>query len=114
MAKKFISKADAAKKLKVSERVIQEMLNANVFESKVVGKNIKIDEDSMNEWLERLSENDEKMLALKRVICHFEEYMKPDNIFLDFHADNKYDAIRILSEKAKDLKLVRDARWLYE
>ncbi len=90
------------------------MIIANVFESKVVGKNLKIDEDSLNEWLERLTENEEKMLALKRVICHFEEYMKPDNIFLDFHADNKYDAIRILSEKAKDLKLVRDARWLYE
>jgi len=40
--------------------------------------------------------------------------MNPENIFLDFKAENKYDAIRILSEKAKDLKLVRDARWLYE
>jgi len=114
MAKKFISKADAAKKLKVSERVIQEMIATNVFESKLVGKNLKIDEDSLNEWLENLNETDEKMLALKRVICHFEEYMRPENIFLDFKAENKYDAIRILSEKAKDLKLVRDARWLYE
>ncbi|MBP7310278.1 MAG: PTS sugar transporter subunit IIA [Candidatus Cloacimonetes bacterium] len=114
MAKKFLSKADAAKKLKVSERVIQEMIATNVFESKLVGKNVKIDEDSLNEWLENLNEVDEKMLALKRVICHFEEYMRPENIFLDFSAENKYDAIRILSEKAKDLKLVRDARWLYE
>ncbi len=114
MAKKFISKTDAAKKLKVSEKVIQEMINDKVFESKLVGKNVKIDEDSLNEWLENLSENEEKMLALKRVICHFEEYMRNENIVLDFHADNKYDAIRILSEKAKDLKLVRDARWLYE
>ncbi len=114
MAKKFLSKADAAKKLKVSERVIQEMIATNVFESKLVGKNVKIDEDSLNEWLENLNETDEKMLALKRVICHFEEYMRPENIFLDFSAENKYDAIRILSEKAKDLKLVRDARWLYE
>ncbi|HNX37755.1 MAG TPA: PTS sugar transporter subunit IIA [Candidatus Cloacimonadota bacterium] len=114
MAKKFLSKADAAKKLKVSENVIQEMINTNVFESKLVGKNVKVDEDSMNEWLENLSENEEKMLALKRVICHFEEYMRPENIFLDFHAENKYDSIRVLSEKAKDLKLVRDARWLYE
>ncbi|HOH97674.1 MAG TPA: PTS sugar transporter subunit IIA [Candidatus Cloacimonadota bacterium] len=114
MAKKFISKAEAAKKLKVSERVIQEMINTKVFETKLVGKNEKIDEDSLNEWLENLNEVDEKMLALKRVICHFEEYMRVDNIFLDFHAENKYDAIRILSENAKDLKLVRDARWLYE
>lgn len=114
MAKKFISKAEAAKKLKVSERVIQEMIATNVFESKLVGKNVKIDEDSLNEWLENLNETEEKMLALKRVICHFEEYMRPENIFLDFTAENKYDAIRILSEKAKELKLVRDARWLYE
>ncbi|GAB1467512.1 PTS sugar transporter subunit IIA [Candidatus Cloacimonadota bacterium] len=114
MAKKFLSKADAAKKLKVSDRVIQEMIATGVFESKLVGKNVKIDEDSLNEWLENLNETDEKMLALKRVICHFEEYMRPENVFLDFSAENKYDAIRILSEKAKDLKLVRDARWLYE
>jgi nitrogen PTS system EIIA component len=114
MAKKYISKAEAAKKLKVSDRVIQEMINSKIFETKMVGKNEKIDEDSLNEWLENLNEDDEHMLALKRVICHFEEYMRPENIFLDFHAENKYDAIRILSEKAKDLKLVRDARWLYE
>ena len=114
MAKKYISKADAAKKLKVSERVIQEMINSKVFETKLVGKNERIDEDSLNEWLENLNENEEKMLALKRVICHFEEYMRPENIFLDVQAENKYDAIRILSEHAKGLKLVRDARWLYE
>ncbi len=114
MAKKYLSKADAAKKLKVSEHVIQEMINTNVFESKLVGKNVKVDEDSLNEWLENLSENEEEMLALKRVICHFEEYMRPENIFLDFQAENKYDSIRVLSEKAKELKLVRDARWLYE
>src|SRR5690554_1342768 len=114
MAKKYISKAEAAKKLKVSDRVIQEMINSKIFETKMVGKNEKIDEDSLNEWLENLNENDEKMLALKRVICHFEEYMRPENIFLDFHAENKFDAIRVLSENAKDLKLVKDARWLYE
>ena len=114
MAKKYLSKADAAKKLKVSERVIVEMINSKVFETKLVGKNVKIDEDSLNAWLDNLNEVDEKLLALKRVICHFEEYMRPENIFLDFTAENKYDAIRILSEKAKQLKLVRDARWLYE
>ncbi|HOC95798.1 MAG TPA: PTS sugar transporter subunit IIA [Candidatus Cloacimonadota bacterium] len=114
MAKKYLSKAEAAKRLKVSERVIVEMINSEVFETKLVGKNVKIDEDSLNAWLDNLNEVDEKLLALKRVICHFEEYMRPENIFLDFTAENKYDAIRILSEKAKQLKLVRDARWLYE
>lgn len=114
MAKKLLSKSEAAKTLKVSERVIQEMINANIFESKLVGKSLKIDADSLHEWMENLSESEEKLLALKRVICHFEEYLRPENIFLDFHAENKYEAIRLLSENAKDLRLVRDARWLYE
>jgi nitrogen PTS system EIIA component len=114
MAKKYLSKAETAKILKVSERIVQEMISSNVFESKTVGKSVKIDADSLNEWMENLSEGEEKLLALKRVICHFEEYMRPENIYLDFPAENKYEAIRILSERAKDLKLVRDARWLYE
>jgi excisionase family DNA binding protein len=114
MAKKYLNRADAAKTLKVSEKIIQEMVNDNVFESKMVGKSLKIDADSLNEWMENLTESDEKLLALRRVICHFEEYMRPENIFLDIHAENKYEAIRVLSEKAKDQKLVRDARWLYE
>lgn len=114
MAKKYLSKSETAKLLKVSERIIMEMINGNVFESKLVGKSIKIDADSLNEWMENLSETEEKILALRRVICHFEEYMRPENVYLGFHADNKYEAIRILSERAKELKLVRDARWLYE
>jgi mannitol/fructose-specific phosphotransferase system IIA component (Ntr-type) len=114
MAKKLLSKAETAKILKVSERVVQEMINTKVFETKLVGKTLKIETDSLNEWMENLSEGEEKLLALKRVICHFEEYMRPENIHLDFSAENKYEAIRILSERAKELKLVRDARWLYE
>jgi PTS system nitrogen regulatory IIA component len=114
MAKKFLSKAETAKILKVSDRVVQEMINTNSFETKLVGKTIKIDADSLNEWMENLSEGEEKLLALRRVICHFEEYMRPENVYLGFSAENKYEAIRILSEKAKDLRLVRDARWLYE
>ncbi|MBM4400110.1 MAG: PTS sugar transporter subunit IIA [Candidatus Cloacimonetes bacterium] len=114
MAKKLLSKAEAAKLLKVSERVIQEMINEKTFETKLVGKSIKIEAESLNEWMENLTESEEKTLALKRVICHFEEYMRAENIFLDFEVENKYEAIRYLSEKAKDLKLVRDARWLYE
>ncbi len=114
MSKKYLSKAETAKILKVSESVVQEMINNNIFETKLVGKTVKIDADSLNEWMENLSEGEEKLLTLKRVICHFEEYMRPENIFLDFKAENKYEAIRLLSIKAKQLKLVRDARWLYE
>ena len=73
MAKKFLSKSETAKILKVSERVVQEMINTESFETKLVGKAVKIDADSLNEWMENLSEGEEKLLALRRVICHFEE-----------------------------------------
>jgi mannitol/fructose-specific phosphotransferase system IIA component (Ntr-type) len=33
---------------------------------------------------------------------------------LDFYADNKYEAIAEMSKKAKDLKIVKDHRWLYQ
>jgi len=33
---------------------------------------------------------------------------------LDFEAHNKYEAIAEMSKKAKDLKLVKDHRWLYQ
>jgi nitrogen PTS system EIIA component len=114
MAKKYLSKSETAKLLKVSDQIVQEMINTNIFESKLVGKAIKVDADSLHEWMENLSESEEKLLAIKRVICHFEEYMRPENVYLNFQAENKYEAIRILSEHAKELKLVRDARWLYE
>jgi len=90
MAKKYLSIADTAKKLKVSEGVIQEMINTDTFETKLVGKKVKIDEDSLNEWLENLNESEEQTLALKRVVCHFEEYMRPENIFLDFSGNIKF------------------------
>jgi len=51
---------------------------------------------------------------MKRTICRFQDYFKIENIFLDFEADNKYEAIAVMSRKARDLKLVRDHRWLYE
>ena len=33
---------------------------------------------------------------------------------MDFYADNKYEAIAEMSKKAKDLKIVKDHRWLYQ
>lgn len=105
---------EAAKYLKVSEKVIREMVNDNIFKTLKTGKTIKIDKETIDEWLENLSQNDEEQLATQRTICRFEEYFRPENIFLDFHADNKYEAIRIAAEKAKELKIVRDAKWLYE
>jgi len=114
MTKKMLTFIEAAKYLKVSEKVIHEMVNDNLFKTAKTGKSIKIDKDSIDEWTENLSQNDEEQLAMQRTICRFEEYFRPENIFLDFHADNKYEAIRVTSEKAKELKIVRDAKWLYE
>lgn len=114
MTKKMLTFNEAAKYLKVSEKVIHEMVNDNVFKVAKSGKNIKIDKDTIDAWMENLSQNDEEQLAMQRTICRFEEYFRPENIFLDFHADNKYEAIRIAAEKAKELKIVRDAKWLYE
>jgi nitrogen PTS system EIIA component len=114
MTKKMLTFIEAAKYLKVTEKVIHEMVKDNVFKTAKVGKSLKIDKDSIDEWMENLSENDGEQLAMQRTICRFEEYFRIDNIFLDFHADNKYEAIRITAEKAKELKIVRDAKWLYE
>jgi len=114
MTKKMLTFIETAKYLKVSEKVVREMVNDNIFKTAKAGKAIKIDKDTVDEWLENLSENEEEQLATQRTICRFEEYFRPENIFLDFHADNKYEAIRIASEKAKELKIVRDAKWLYE
>jgi predicted nucleic acid-binding Zn ribbon protein len=47
------------------------MINSKTFETKMIGKTLKIDEDSLNEWLENLNESEEKLLALKSVTCHF-------------------------------------------
>lgn len=114
MTTKLVSLSEAAKIIKVSERVVQEMMNEGLFEMVKSGKTIKIDKNSIDAWLENLSENEEERLAQTRTVCRFEEYFRPENIFLGFHADNKYEGIRVISEYAKDLKIIRDAKWLYE
>ncbi len=114
MEKKLLTKSEAAKYLKLTESVIDEMIAQKLFTTKSVGRAIKIDSASIDEWRESLSEQEVRELALKKTICRFKEYFRTECIFLDFEANNKYEAIRFMSEKAKELKLVKDARWLYE
>lgn len=114
MEKKLITKSEAAEYLKVTESVIDEMVAQNLFETKTVAKAVKIELTSIDSWLESLNEQEIKDLALKKTVCRFREYFRPECIFLDFEAKTKYEAIRVMSEKAKELRLVKDARWLYE
>jgi len=111
---KLLSVAEAAKYLKVAESVVIEMINSGTFKEQKTGKSVKVDKIEIDEWLTNLNENEEAYLAMKRTICRFQDYFKIENIFLDFEADNKYEAIAVMSRKARDLKLVRDHRWLYE
>ncbi|OQY39535.1 MAG: hypothetical protein B6226_01695 [Candidatus Cloacimonetes bacterium 4572_65] len=114
MEKKLLTKSEAAKHLKLTESVVEAMIAQKLFVTKTVGRTLKIESISIESWLESLSEQDVRDLAKQKTICRFKEYFGTDFIFLDFEADNKYEAIRFMSEKAKELKLVRDARWLYE
>ena len=110
----LLSVAEVAKYLKVAESVVIEMINSGTFKEQKIGKTVKVDKEEIDQWLENLNKTDEAYLAMKRTICRFQDYFKIENIFLNFEADNKYEAIAVMSKKAKDLKLVRDHRWLYE
>ena len=112
--KKLLTIVETAEYLKVSENVVQEMLNSGVIKKAGRTKVIKIDKECIDQWLSKLNPKEEEKLAMKRVICHFQDYFKPENILMDFNADNKYEAIANMSKKARDLKIVRDYRWLYE
>ena len=112
--KKLITVPETAEYLKLNEAVVIEMIESGIFKKGGRGKTIKIDKNEIDNWLTKLSPKDEETLAIKRIICHFQDYFKMEHIFLDFDADNKYDAIATMSKKARDLKIVNDYRWLYE
>lgn len=114
MDKKLLTISEAAEHLKVTENVIEKMIAEKLFDTKTVGKVVKVPLVSIEGWLESLNEQEIKDLAEKKTICRFREYFRPECIFLDFEAKTKYEAIRVISEKAKELRLVKDARWLYE
>jgi len=111
---KLLTITEAAEYLKVSESVVNEMLNTGVIKKQSIGKSFKIDQEEIDAWLATLNPKEEENLAMKRIICHFQDYFKPENIIMDFTADNKYEAIATMSRKARDLKIVKDHRWLYE
>jgi excisionase family DNA binding protein len=111
---KLFTVAEAAEYLKVSDSVVNEMIKSKVLKKTGIARNIKIKKNDIDAWLETLSDKEEELLAMKRVICHFQDYFKPENILLDFFADNKYEAIGIMSKKAREMKIVKDHKWLYE
>lgn len=114
MTKNLITVAEAAKYLKVTESVVNEMVNAGVFSLVKSGKTVKVDKNKIEEWLAHLSEREEEKLAMERTICRFNDYFSEEYSLLDFKADNKYEAIAEMSKFAKEIKMVKDHRWLYE
>ena len=114
MAKEFLTLRQAANFLKVTDSVVREMIRSNIFKASKKGNTYQIEKAEVDEWLANLNEREVEQLALKRSVCRFSDYFKPKFVFLDFNADNKYEAIAEMSKKAKDLKIVKDHRWLYQ
>jgi len=114
MTKQYLTLKQASNYLKVTDSVIKEMIRAEVFHAAKKGNSYQIDKSQVDEWLANLSEREVEQLALKRSVCRFSDYFKPKFVNLDFYAENKYEAIAEMSKKAKDLKIVKDHRWLYQ
>jgi len=114
MSKEYLTLRQAASYLKVTDSVIREMTKSKVFVAKKIGNTYKVDKAEVDEWLAKLNEREVEHLALRRSVCKFSDYFKLKFIHLDFVADNKYEAIGEMSKVAKDLKIVRDHRWLYQ
>jgi len=114
MARKLITVSEAAKFLKVKDNVVDEMVKSGAFELVKSGRTMKIDRFEIEEWLANLTESEEEHLALRRTVCRFVDYVDPTLVKLDFAAENKYEAIAEMSKFAREQKIVRDHRWLYE
>ena len=114
MADKFFTLKQAASFLRVTDSVIQEMIKSKLFKAVKKGNTFQISKMEIDEWLANLNDRELEQLALTKAVCRFSDYFRPRFIFLDFEADNKYEAIAEMSKKAKDLKIVKDHRWLYQ
>ncbi len=114
MAKEYLTLKQTANFLKVTDSVVQEMIKSKVFRATKKGNTYQIQKNEVDEWLANLNEREVEQLALKRSVCRFSDYFRIRNVYLDFEADNKYEAIAEMSKKAKDLKIVKDHRWLYQ
>lgn len=113
MPKKLITLKEASKFLKLNDKIVKDMVEAEIFPAVKQGRSIKIDKNDIEEWLANLNESEEEQLALRRTVCRFQDYFSPKNIKMEFEADNKYEAIGELSKFARERKIVRDHRWLY-
>jgi len=114
MAKSYLTIKQAAAYLKVTDSVIKEIIRSGVFHTTKRGNSFVIDKAEVDEWMANLNEREIELLALKRSVCRFSDYFKPKFIHLNFEADNKYEAIAEMSKIAKELKIVKDHRWLYQ
>ncbi len=114
MAKHLITLKESAKFLRLNEKALNEIIKFNKFKIYKKGNVQKLDKNEIIEWLANLVEKEQKDLAITRIVCRFVDYIKPKNIFLGFEASNKFDAIAEVAQKAKDLKIVKNYRWLYE
>ncbi len=114
MVKEYLTLRQAANFLKVNDSVIREMIKSKVFKAIKRGNTYQIDKAEVDEWLANLNDREIEQLALKRSVCRFSDYFKPKYIHLEFEADNKYEAIAEMSKCAKNLKIVKDHRWLYQ
>ena len=114
MIKDYLTIRQTANFLKVTDSVIKEMIKSKVFKASRKGNTYQIERAEVEEWLANLNEREIEQLALKRSVCRFSDYFKPKYVYLDFEADNKYEAIAEMSKRAKDLKIVKDHRWLYQ
>ncbi len=114
MIKDYLTIRQTANFLKVTDSVIKEMIKSKLFKATRKGNTYQIEKAEVEEWLANLNEREIEQLALKRSVCRFSDYFKPRYVYLDFEADNKYEAIAEMSKRAKDLKIVKDHRWLYQ
>ncbi|MDD3049625.1 MAG: PTS sugar transporter subunit IIA [Candidatus Cloacimonetes bacterium] len=114
MPRELITLTEASNYLKLSKKIVTDMIDQGVFSQFPKGKTFRVDKNEINEWLSNLSESQNEQLALRRTACRFMDYFSTDFIMLDFKVDNKYEAIGEMSKLAKDVKLVRNQRWLYE
>jgi len=114
MSKSYLTLKQAAAYLKVTDSVIKEIIKSGVFKTIKRGNSFVIDKAEVDEWMANLNEREIELLALKRSVCRFSDYFKPKFIHLNFEADNKYEAIAEMSKIAKELKIVKDHRWLYQ
>ncbi|MDN5354140.1 MAG: nitrogen system component [Candidatus Cloacimonadota bacterium] len=114
MAKEYLTLKQTANFLKVTDSVVKEMVKSKIFKTVKIGNSEKIAKTDLEEWLANLNDSEVEQLAMHKAICRFSDYFKPKYIFLDFEADNRFEAIAEMSKKAKELKIVKDHRWLYQ